>query len=611
MVEIMAPGLDSGDAVTGIRADSNSYLTGDVTLAHGTNITLSQVGNTITINGSAGGVTSFNTRTGAVTLSSGDVTTALGFTPGQGTVTSVSGTTNRITSTGGTTPVIDISASYVGQASITTLGTITTGAVPASLVTAGTFGSGAYTFPSTINAVTGIKINGVATANTILIGNSTNYVPSSYTVNSPGTASNVLTSDGTNWQSAAGVTTYNLVRTMPSAVLDYVNIGSFSAPNGTLNLLVSVSFNDTNSGATVAKQYAVSTFYSESNQNGVTWYTVAPISNSYGYIALQDFALQVYIHGATIELRIQKISSVSSGNTDIKIMDMTSGGTYGPNTFTPSSTTGSAAAVTFVLPGGLSPLANLSLSQPGSFNFNNWNSTGPIGAYFGTFLNNGGSSLAAPQPALVLQRDGVGRQAYDNIAEFNLSRYENVSTNARTQLDIALTNGNSDASGTNVLSLRSDKSIQTYGLLTKYNNITTVSNGVASEIATIDSTGLTANVGLTTLYSVPSTGAGMYRVSAYVVTTTAASVSSTMPNVQVVFTDKDSNTSVTLDVTPILGAAGLGQSGLLTANTVGTVFSGSVPIYVKASTTIQYQTVNYSSTAAGLTYALHLKLEAL
>ncbi len=46
---------------------------------------------------------------------------------GAGTVTSVSGTTNRITSTGGTTPVIDISASYVGQSSITTLGTITTG----------------------------------------------------------------------------------------------------------------------------------------------------------------------------------------------------------------------------------------------------------------------------------------------------------------------------------------------------------------------------------------------------------------------------------------------------------------------------------------------------
>jgi len=42
-------------------------------------------------------------------------------------VTSVSGTTNRITVTGTTTPTIDIAATYLGQSSITTLGTIVTG----------------------------------------------------------------------------------------------------------------------------------------------------------------------------------------------------------------------------------------------------------------------------------------------------------------------------------------------------------------------------------------------------------------------------------------------------------------------------------------------------
>ncbi len=42
-------------------------------------------------------------------------------------VASVSGTTDRITVTAGTTPVIDIAATYVGQTSITTLGTITAG----------------------------------------------------------------------------------------------------------------------------------------------------------------------------------------------------------------------------------------------------------------------------------------------------------------------------------------------------------------------------------------------------------------------------------------------------------------------------------------------------
>ncbi len=128
-------------------ADFNLKGSG-VTITKADNNTTKQVD--ITITGSSGGVTSFNTRTGAVTLTSGDVTTALGFTPGQGTVTSVSGTTNRITSTGGTTPVIDISASYIGQSSITTVGTLSAGAVPASLVTAGTFGTGAYTMNTSL-----------------------------------------------------------------------------------------------------------------------------------------------------------------------------------------------------------------------------------------------------------------------------------------------------------------------------------------------------------------------------------------------------------------------------------------------------------------------------
>jgi hypothetical protein len=50
------------------------------------------------------------------------------YEAGVGTVTSVSGTANRITVTNPTTtPVIDIAATYVGQTSITTLGTIATG----------------------------------------------------------------------------------------------------------------------------------------------------------------------------------------------------------------------------------------------------------------------------------------------------------------------------------------------------------------------------------------------------------------------------------------------------------------------------------------------------
>lgn len=87
----------------------NTYATGDTLYASAAN-TLSKLPA-----GSNGQV---------LTLAAGVPSWA---TPTTGTVASVSGTLNRITSTGGANPVIDIAATYVGQTSITTLGTVTTG----------------------------------------------------------------------------------------------------------------------------------------------------------------------------------------------------------------------------------------------------------------------------------------------------------------------------------------------------------------------------------------------------------------------------------------------------------------------------------------------------
>lgn len=89
----------------------NSYFTGDVISSAGVlSIGASKVTNVMLVNS-------------AITVNG--ASTALGSSV---TITTT-GTANRISITGGTglTPTVDISSSYVGQASITTLGTITTG----------------------------------------------------------------------------------------------------------------------------------------------------------------------------------------------------------------------------------------------------------------------------------------------------------------------------------------------------------------------------------------------------------------------------------------------------------------------------------------------------
>ncbi len=126
---------------------------------------------------------------------------------GAGSVTSVSGTANRITSTGGTTPVIDISAAYVGQTSITTLGTITTGTWNGSVIDLTYGGTNANLTASNggivwSNATQMQILAGTATASKMLLSGAT-ATPSWSTSTIPTSAGAVvgkmLASDGTNY----------------------------------------------------------------------------------------------------------------------------------------------------------------------------------------------------------------------------------------------------------------------------------------------------------------------------------------------------------------------------------------------------------------------------
>jgi hypothetical protein len=93
---------------------------------------------------------------------------------GTGDVESVLGTLDRITSSGGANPVIDIAATYVGQTSITTLGTITTGTWNGSTVTVPYGGTGVTSLTQygvvLGNGVGNLGVTAAATNGQILIG---------------------------------------------------------------------------------------------------------------------------------------------------------------------------------------------------------------------------------------------------------------------------------------------------------------------------------------------------------------------------------------------------------------------------------------------------------
>jgi hypothetical protein len=145
--------------------------------------------------------------------------------------------------------------------------------------------------------------------------------------------------------------------------------------------------------------------------------------------------------------------------------------------------------------------------------------------------------------------------------------------------------------------------------VTTYNAIATVSNGVPAEYATVDLTAQAAAITATTLYAVPASGAGMYRISWVATVTQAASVSSVLGGTngfQIVYTDSDTSVVKTMPGTIVAGF----DSNATNSTATGTI-SGTFVVFAKASTNIQYQ-IDYSSTGVTpMQFNLHVKLEAL
>jgi hypothetical protein len=152
-----------------------------------------------------------------------------------GTITSVNGTPNRITVSAGANPVIDISATYVGQTSITTLGTITTGVWSGTNIALNKGGTNASLTASNggmfySTATAGAILSGTATAGQLLRSGAstaptwtTSTFPATNAINTLlyASAANVMSAlatanNGTLITSAGGIP--SISSTLPSAV---------------------------------------------------------------------------------------------------------------------------------------------------------------------------------------------------------------------------------------------------------------------------------------------------------------------------------------------------------------------------------------------------------
>jgi hypothetical protein len=134
---------------------------------------------------------------------------------------------------------------------------------------------------------------------------------------------------------------------------------------------------------------------------------------------------------------------------------------------------------------------------------------------------------------------------------------------------------------------------------------------VPSRVAVSDLTAQTAAVAATTIYAVPASAGGFYRIS-YNAKVTTAGTTSTLGGTngfQVVYTDNDDSVVVT---TPVWWGGGNNGAAPTSAslNTTQTQVSGVIIVNAKAGTNIQFS-FDYTSSGTAMQYSLHTRVIAV
>jgi hypothetical protein len=212
------------------------------------------------------------------------------------------------------------------------------------------------------------------------------------------------------------------------------------------------------------------------------------------------------------------------------------------------------------------------------------------------------STIAQPSPSLVLS----GNYWTGSVSAIDKWTIQDVIGNG-TNGTSTLTFVHTGSSGTSTISLPTltvTGNTTINGVISSYNNSATVGLGVPSEIVSIDLLSQTAAITATNITAAaPRTG--MYKVIWSATITTADGVSSVLGGTngfQIVYTSPTD--SVTKTTVP-------GNSVTSSANTTGTAVGGVEVIYAKTATAIQYKYDYTSATPGQMVYELHMRLVAL
>lgn len=309
--------LTAGNAITigSVSGAITVGVTSNPTLPGTAGVTLPQ-GNTAAQAGAAGTMR-FNTQT-TVFEGTTDGATWSPFTTAASGVISVGGTTNRITSTGGTTPIIDIASTYVGQTSITTLGTIATGTWNGTAVDVthgGTNLSSTTAYAVLCGGTTSTaslqQVSGLGTTGYVLTSNGAGALPTWQATAPTGVTSNIATTNQTTVSSATGNVTIGLAS---NAVLP-----------GTAGVTLPQGNTAAQAGAAGTMRFNTQTSVFEGTNDGSTW---APFTTaSTGVVSVGGTTNRITSTGGTTP--IIDIASTYVGQNSITTLGTITTGTWG------------------------------------------------------------------------------------------------------------------------------------------------------------------------------------------------------------------------------------------------------------------------------------------